>query len=387
MAATSPRPRLRISTRSIAAAVGVFALTLIMLRMVAAAGRVLGWMLVAAAFAGLLHPLVSWLARVMPRAVAAILVMLAGVAVTAFVARGLVEDVVRETERLQQTAREATAEIEQSRRFGEFARQVELQQRMDDFIDHVPERLAGGGTPADRFRAAATRGVAFLATAVLTLFLLLHGPRIASAALAQISDDDRRERIRRVAMDAYRRAFGYARGTLLSAFANGGLGYLLARDAGVRGAGALAVWVALWSVVPVAGSVIGALPIVVLGALEKPLYGVLLSLAFIAIQVFEDLVWQPRLERRTLTLGPFLTVVSGLVGLELRGLPGALLAVLGMAVVMAVLDDLAPDVAAADVRDAELADPAHPTPGDVVDESDQQRAPGPGEPRATAPQR
>lgn len=387
MAATPPRPRLRISTRSIAAAVGIFALTVVLLRMVAAAGRVIGWMLVAAAFAGLLHPLVSWLARVLPRALAALLVLLVGVAVTAFVVRGLVEDVVSETERLQQTAREATTEIEQSKRFGEFARSVELQRRIDEFIDEVPERLAGGGTPADQFRAAATRGVAFLATAVLTLFLLLHGPRIATAGLAQITDDDRRQQVERVAMSAYHRAFGYARGTLLSAFANGALAYVLTRDAGVHGAGALAVWVALWSVVPVAGSVIGALPIVVLGALEKPLYGVLLGLAFVAIQVFEDLVWQPRLERRTLTLGPFLTVMSGLVGLEVRGLSGGLLAVLGMAVVVAVLDDLAPAAAPADARDAELADPAHPTPGDVVDESDQRKAAGPDEARAAAPQR
>jgi predicted PurR-regulated permease PerM len=355
MAATPPRPRLRISTRSIVAAVGIFALTLIMLRMVAAAGRVIGWMLVAAAFAGLLHPLVSWLARVVPRAVAAILVVLVGVAVIALVMRGLVEDVVSETERLRQTAREATTEIEQSKRFGEFARSVEVQERIDQFIERVPERLAGGGTPADRFRTAATRGVAFLATAVLTLFLLLHGPRIAAAGLGQISDDDRRRNIRRVAMSAYHRAFGYARGTLLGAFANGTVAYLLTRDAGVHGAGALAVWVALWSVVPVAGSVIGALPIVVLGALEKPLYGVLLGLAFVAIQVFEDLVWQPRLERRTLKLGPFLTLVSGLVGLEIRGLSGALLAVLCTAVVVAVLDDLAPEAAPVDARDAEVA--------------------------------
>lgn len=386
MAAPTSRPRLRISGRSIVAAVAIFALTLVLLRMFTAAGRVIGWMLVAATFAGLLHPMVSWLARRIPRGVASILIVLAAVAVTALVVRGLVEDVVGETERLRVTAREATTEIEQSKQFGEFARSVRVQERIDGFIEQVPEQLAGGGTPADRFRAAATRGVAFLATTVLTLFLLLHGPRIGAAALQQIPDAERRAQLHRVALSAYRRAFGYARGTLIGALANGGLAYLLARNAEVNGAGALAVWVALWSVVPVAGSVIGALPIVLLGALEKPLYGVLLAIAFISVQAFEDLVWQPRLERRTLKLGPFLTVGSGLIGLELRGLPGALLAVLFAAVVVAVLDDLAPPAAPVDVRDAEIADPAHTTPGDIVDEADHEPAAGSGEVDATAGQ-
>jgi putative heme transporter len=370
MAAPTPRLRLRISSRSIAASVGIFALTLVLLRVFVAAGRVIGWMLVAAAFAGLLHPLVSRLARWMPRGLAAVLVMVVAIGITALVVRGLVKDVIRETAHLQQSASEATTKIEQSKRFGDFAQSIQLHKRMDGFMRRVPELLAGGGTPTERFRAAATRGVAFMATAVLTLFLLLHGPRIAAAGLNQIADEHRRSQLRHVGLSAYHRAFGYARGTLLAALANGALAYALSRAAGLRGAGALAVWVALWSVVPVAGSTIGALPIIVLGALQEPWQGALLAVAFGAVQAFEDLVWQPHLERRTLALGPFLTLVSGLVGVELRGLPGALLGVLGMAIVAAVLDDLTPDVPSADVRDVELADPKDATPGDVVDEQE-----------------
>ncbi len=341
MESSGPRARLRLSNRSIALTAVVFALTLLALRVVSAAGRVIGWMLVAMALAGLLHPLVSFLSRFLRRGMAAVLVMLIGVTVSGLVIRGMVTDVVRETQRVRVAASEATGEMQRSGRLADFATTVKLQERTDRFITRIPELLSGGGTAADKFRAAATRGVAFLATAVLTLFLLLHGPRMARAASDQIADEDLRERLRRVGVSAFRRAFGYARGTLLQAAVAGTLAYLLARGADVRGAGALAVWVAMWDVVPVAGAVVGAAPIVVLASVQKPIYGVLIALAFICLQVAEDLLWQPALERRSMRLGPFLTMLSGLVGLEIRGLSGALLAVLFTALAVAVLDDIA----------------------------------------------
>lgn len=367
MASRQARPRLRVSNRSIVLATILFGLTLLAMRVVSAAGRVIGWILVAAALAGLLHPLVSFLARYLRRGLAAVLVMIAAVSLGGFVVRGMVTDVVRETARLKAAAHEATDKLEHGEGgFADFASSVRLQDRTDRFIDLVPEQLSGGGTTAEKLRANATRGVAFLATFVLTLFLLLHGPKIAAAGAQQIADRDQRMRARRVGVSAFRRAFAYARGTLAQAMVAGSLAYLLARTAGIRGAGALAVWVALWDIVPVAGAVIGATPLVVLGFLDRPLYGALLTAAFVAVQVLEDVVWQPWLERRTLRLGPFLTVLPGLVGLEIRGLTGALLAVLFSALVVAVADDFAPQVRAADQRDADVADPVQPSPGDIA---------------------
>ncbi|MEO6712401.1 MAG: AI-2E family transporter [Mycobacteriales bacterium] len=366
MAPTGDVPRLRVSNRSVIIAAIAFAVTLLAMRILAAAGRVIGWMLVAAAIAGLLAPLVAQLSRRMRRGAAAILVMLLTVAIGGFVVRGLVTDVLSETEKLKVSAAEAARELEEGHGgFADFASSIRLEERTERFMELVPEQLSGGGTAAEKLRANATRGVAFLATFILSLFLLLHGPKIAAAAAEQIGDRDQRMRVRRVGVSAFRRAFGYARGTIAQSIFAGTLAYLLARVVGIPGAGALAVWVAIWDIVPVAGAAIGALPLVVLGFLEKPLYGVLLAVAFIAVQVLEDVVWQPRLERQTMKLGPFLTVFFGLVGLELRGLTGALLSILFGALLIAVIDDFAPEAAPPDPRDAALMDPEEPSPGDM----------------------
>lgn len=341
MAAERPE-RLRVSGRSVALFVALVGVTLLLLRTVAAASRVLGWMLVAGTVAGLLEPAVARLvARGWPRGRAVLLIAGLGLVLVALVTYRVVDDVQRGTKRLQRAAPAAALHLEESSRFGGAARSVHLSQRTATFMHDLPARLRGG-TTADALRAAATRGVAFLTTSVLTLFLLLHGPDLAAAGLRQITDERRRARVERVATAAFRRAFGYARGSLLIAALTAWVAYALAMAANVPGAAPLALWVGLWDVVPIVGAVVGAAPIVLLVAVESPPKAVALALVFLGYQLFEDLAMQPRLERTTMRLGPFLTVAAGFAGLEVRGLSGALIAVLAVATAAAVVDELTP---------------------------------------------
>jgi predicted PurR-regulated permease PerM len=321
-------------------AVAAFGLTLALLAVLAAARRVIGWIVVAAVLAGLLHPVVVRLERYMRRGLAVGLVMLLLVGSASAVVYSLVDDIQRETRRLQQVAPERARRLERSERFGDLARDLHLEERTRRFVAEVPERLRGG-TPAEAIRAAATRGVAFLATGVLTIFFLLHGPRIARSARDQMRDPARRDRFQSVARAAYGRAFGYAGATLAMALAAGLYGYALARMAKVPGPAPLGIWVGLWDLVPLAGVVVGAAPIIGLAAVVSGARALVLALAFVGYQLLENLVVQRRVEEATLRLGPFLTLAGGLVGLELSGLAGALLLVLVIAVTAVIADELA----------------------------------------------
>src|SRR5205085_11452152 len=159
-------------------------------------------------------------------------------------------------------------------------------ERTRSFVRDVPARLRGG-TPAEAIQAAATRGVAFLATGVLTIFFLLHGRRIGLAGISQIRDSDRRDRVHRIGASVYRRAFGYASASLAMAVAAGVLAYAMARWAEVPGPAPLGIWVGLWDLVPIAGAFVGAAPIVLLAAVVSGGKAVVLALAFIAYQLVE----------------------------------------------------------------------------------------------------
>ncbi|MEA2827957.1 MAG: hypothetical protein QOG43_2396 [Actinomycetota bacterium] len=335
-----PRERLLLSPRSAVLAVAMLGATLAGLAVVAASRRVIGWILVAATFAGLLHPIVSWLQRRMRRGLAVLLVMVVLVGTAGVVIYGLIDDVRAQTERLQQAAPQRAEDLERSPRFGEIARDLHLAERTRRFLDDLPERLRGGST-ADAIRAAATRGVAFLATGVLTIFFLQHGPRIAAGAVRQFSDPARRDRLRQLGPVVYARAFGYAAANLTMAVAAGLFAFAMARVADVPGPAALGIWVGLWDLVPVGGAIVGAMPIVALAAVSSAGDAAWLTVVFIGYQVAENMLVKRRVEAQTVNVGPFLTLAAGLVGLELAGVPGALLSVLAVTIAITTADETA----------------------------------------------
>jgi predicted PurR-regulated permease PerM len=75
---------------------------------------------------------------------------------------------------------------------------------------------------------------------------------------------------------------------------------------------------------------------------------------FLAWQLVEATVLQRRLERRSLHVGPFVTVALAMIGLELYGIGGALAAAALAVVAAALADELLP------------TDPVDPTGGESV---------------------
>jgi predicted PurR-regulated permease PerM len=341
MPAPPPHERLRISPRSAVLAVAMFGAMLVALRVLSSSERVVGWILAAAAIAGLLDPYVNLLARAIPRGVAVIVVGLLTVASAATIAYALVDGVVREYHDIQQAAPARARELEERGRFKEAFSDFRLAERVQRIVDDAPDRLQGG-TPADAIRSATTRGLAFLATGILALFFMLHGGKMARAAANQVHTPSRRDTAERVGKAAFHRGFGYARGTLAMAMLAGLLAWALASWADVPGPAPLALWVALWDVVPVLGAFLGALPIVALAAIASPARGAGLAVAFLGYQLFEWIVLQRWIERRSVHVGPFVTVVAGFAGLELYGVGGALILLLAVALIGAALDELAP---------------------------------------------
>jgi predicted PurR-regulated permease PerM len=341
MAATTGTARVRISLRSAFLLVGAFAAATLALAMFASSRRVVGWMLMAAALAGLLHPLVGRLDRFMPRGLAVAIVVVGAFGSLGVAGYLLVDDINDQTKRLQEIVPDRAAEIEESERFGESAREFELEDRAERFVDAIPERLRGGD-PADAVRAATTRGLAFLVTIVMAIFLLFHGSRMKDGAIRQLSDPRQRARAASIVPRVYHRSFGYARGTIALALLAGIVTFTLARAADVPGPVALAAWAALWNVVPVFGFPIGVAPVVILAAFGSPATAVALGGAFIVFELLEAMLLRPRLERHTMKLGRFLTVLAAFGGLELYGIGGALLAVLAVAGLVALAEELAP---------------------------------------------
>lgn len=336
-----PRRVVRFSGFSLVRAVIVVGLGAFAVFAFLAAKRPLGWLLVAILLAALLYPIVDRLARHLPRGLAVAVVALGGLALVGGITYRGIDEVRRQADRIEVAAPAAARDLQRSERFGEFARQAQLEDKVQTFVDELPDRLRGGD-PVDALRAAASRGAAFVATFVLMLFVLISGPRFVESGLAQIRDPERRAGFHGVLSHAYPRAWRYVALSLAKAVLAGVFTWGVCVLAGVPGAVLLGLWVGAWSLVPAVGVLVGSLAVVLLSVTVSLDTAAALLGLFLAYQVAEVLLLQRRIEARSVHVGPFISLVVAALGLELYGI-GGLFGGLALTVfVLCVLDGLAP---------------------------------------------
>jgi predicted PurR-regulated permease PerM len=94
-----------------------------------------------------------------------------------------------------------------------------------------------------------------------------------------------------------------------------------------------------FSVIPLAGVVIGGVPALLFAAGTLDLWRVAVVVArVIGLQLLEALVVRRRVDGRTLYVGPALPLIVALIGLDIYGLGGAIYAVLVLNLALAFAD-------------------------------------------------
>ena len=103
----------------------------------------------------------------------------------------------------------------------------------------------------------------------------------------------------------------------------------------------LAVSMIFLELVPMVGPVIGAVPAVLLAFLQSPALGLWVLLFYVVVQQLENHVLVPLILGRTLNLNPVVVIIALLVGNELAGIPGMVLAVPMATIIVEMIDDVA----------------------------------------------
>ncbi len=171
--------------------------------------------------------------------------------------------------------------------------------------------------------------VGFLSSAtvfVITYFLLLQSSALGAATL-NLMPARRRAAAHRVAVDASKAVSGYMVGNLLISLVAGVTAFICLAAVGVPNAGVLALWVAFADLIPLVGATLGAAVAVFAAFLHTSLAGFIALAFFIVYQQIENSVLQPKVMARTVRVNPLVILLSVLVGVELFGFGGALLAI------------------------------------------------------------
>ena len=176
-------------------------------------------------------------------------------------------------------------------------------------------------------------GFALILVLVVSIYMLLYGDRIGGLVRSVMPrgdgtpEDD-------YPIRAQKAVFGYVRGQLLFSLIMGvsaGIAMWIFGAIGIFPDGKtyalfFGAFYGLMELIPYVGPVLGATPPVLVALFEDPLTAVWVALLFLALQQLEGHVVAPQVFGHSLRINPLLVIFALLVGGQLYGIVGALVA-------------------------------------------------------------
>jgi predicted PurR-regulated permease PerM len=306
---------------------GVAAVVWVFLR----AERVLVWTLVSLLLAMALNPAVGALQRAGLRrgAAAAVVYLLVSAVIAgvgALVIPTLVQQVADFIDALPGYVRELTAG---NGPLGFLQRDYHVVDRVQDAVagGGGASSLAGGASAAlDVTRSVVTFVAAVVTITFMTLFMLLEGPRWVDRGI-ELLPAERRSEARSIADDVYQLVGRYVTGNLLISLIAGTMTTIVLLALGVPFALALGLLVALLDLIPLAGATLAAIVVTLVALTDSATSAIVVLAFFVVYQQLENHLLQPLIYGRTVALSPLAILLSVLIGAEVAGVIGALVAI------------------------------------------------------------
>lgn len=215
---------------------------------------------------------------------------------------------------------------------------------LEDYVQRNQERLSKGltnlGAPALDLARTVFAGLFAAVTILVLLFLMLMEAGTITSTALNLVPAHRRDRVRRVAGDASRAVSGYVFGNLVISVIAGVAAWVVLALLNVPYAGVLGLFVAFADLIPLVGATLGAVPTIAFAFLQSTAAGVISLIFFIVYQQVENHVLQVSIMARTVNVNPLTVLVSVLIGVQLFGLLGALLAIPAAGIIQVVVTDV-----------------------------------------------
>jgi predicted PurR-regulated permease PerM len=249
----------------------------------------------------------------------------------------VVPSVVREVHTLSRDAPHYAAQLRHNATFRHYDDRYHITAKLLRDTHRLPELLARAAGPLKDVTVGAASFASQLITVLAVTFLLvLHGREYVDLALSLAGR--RQQRHRQVIIDIKDAVAGYTLGNIIISLLATMATWIVLSVLGVPYALALGLVVGFFDFIPLVGATLGAI-VVALATLPVGFpTATIVWIAFIIVwQRVEDYVVQPLVYGRALRINPLVTIISLLVGAELLGILGVLLAIPTAAAIQIIL--------------------------------------------------
>jgi predicted PurR-regulated permease PerM len=292
-------------------------------------------------FAFALFPVVDALAvkTRAPRAVVILVVYIALALLVGLIGYVVVPSVIREVHTLSHDAPHYAAQLRHNSTFRRYDDRYHITAKLLRDTHRLPELLANAAGPLKDVTVGAASFVTQLITVLAVTFLLvLHGREYAELGLSLTGE--RQERYRQVIIEIKDAVAGYTLGNIIISVLATLATWIVLSILGVPYALALGLVVGFFDFIPLVGATLGAIVVALATVPVSFPTATIVWIAFIIVwQRFEDYVVQPAVYGRSVHVNPLVTIVSLLIGAELLGILGVLLAIPCAAAIQIILRD------------------------------------------------
>src|SRR5215208_1858613 len=311
----------------------------------------IGWFVIALFLAAVLNPAVNWLQRrhrLIKRPIAIALTYL-GVLVALLLVVGIflpvLVDQINGLVKFVTTA--ANAPEGPTKYIQGLAKQNglgEFLQRFSDQLDELRKQLGGVlknlFSSSGQIAVSAAGFLAALATVLtLTFFLILGSERYVNAGVG-LFPEAHRPLVRRLLTQSAGAISGYITGNLAISVICGVTTFAVLLILGMPYAAPLALLVAVLDLVPLVGATLGGALLVVVGLFVAPWKAVVLLVYIVVYQQVESNFLQPVVYSKAVQLNGLVILIALMVGAQLLGIPGALLAIPVAEIIRIVVTEL-----------------------------------------------
>jgi predicted PurR-regulated permease PerM len=334
-----------VPTRTILATIGLLLVTALFLYILVHVRQVLTWMVVGAFFAIALAPVVGWVQRKVfggkRRSMATLLVFVVVFVLLAALITAFVVPLAQEGTKIAGQLPQMIADARAGR--GPVGNLLERTNALE-WVQNNQDRIRGFASGLTTPAAGVLGGIATTVTGTVTVLVLaylmvLEGPKVVDGTI-NLFEPATGTRIRHVATDCAKSVTGYLSGNLLISFICGVLTYIVLLISGVPFAGLIALFVGIVDLIPLVGATIGGVVAVLAGFIHSVPAGIAVLVFFVLYQQLENHLLQPLVFARTVKVNPLTVIIAILIGVELMGILGALLAIPVASIIQVILRDV-----------------------------------------------
>ena len=170
-------------------------------------------------------------------------------------------------------------------------------------------------------------GIAGLAVVLVMAFYMVVEEREALQWFKNFIPDHYEELAARLLKQIQAKFGSWLLGQLALSIIIGVLYYVGLRILGVEGALVLAILGGFTEFVPYLGPVLGGIPAVIIASIQSPMLGLLTLIFYIVVQQVENHILVPKIMQKAVGINPVVSIVALLVGAQLFGITGAILAI------------------------------------------------------------